>query len=278
MNQSHSSPQSCRRRCSHGLAALLPVALFAAALGIYHYNPRLYLNYILEKTRREYQVVELITWISALMASLLLGYAAVRLWRRQRKAAPPAGPTGFSPYSLWRDHSGVLVLVVLALASFFFAGEEISWGQTYLGWNTPERLGQHSVETNLHNIKAWWMPSIQGLGSVFIVTMLVLLPLAWRKREKFHLPASLEPAVAEWPVMFSVLFAFAVKEYKNLYRLTHENYESSTFYINFVEQINEHKEMLVAVSLLLYAVFRLGKVRERDGGISSAPPAANAPA
>ncbi len=46
------------------------------------------------------------------------------------------------------------VMLLLALASFYFAGEEISWGQHYFGWDTPELFGNlnRQNETNIHNI------------------------------------------------------------------------------------------------------------------------------
>lgn len=45
------------------------------------------------------------------------------------------------------------VMLLLALASFYFAGEEISWGQQYFGWETPEFLKNlnRQGETNIHN-------------------------------------------------------------------------------------------------------------------------------
>ena len=47
-------------------------------------------------------------------------------------------------------------VVLIALALFFFvaAGEEISWGQRILGFQTPELIANHNIqdETNLHNL------------------------------------------------------------------------------------------------------------------------------
>lgn len=50
-------------------------------------------------------------------------------------------------------------LVYLGLAALFFfgAGEEISWGQRILGFQTPQSLSQvnRQEEFNLHNLNAW---------------------------------------------------------------------------------------------------------------------------
>lgn len=47
--------------------------------------------------------------------------------------------------------------LLFALGSFYFAGEEISWGQHFFGWQTPETLGalNDQGETNLHNVSSW---------------------------------------------------------------------------------------------------------------------------
>jgi hypothetical protein len=47
-----------------------------------------------------------------------------------------------------------ILFVVVAIASFIIAGEEISWGQRLLGLETPEALDRinHQGETNIHNI------------------------------------------------------------------------------------------------------------------------------
>lgn len=43
------------------------------------------------------------------------------------------------------------------LGAFYFAGEEISWGQHFLGWQTPEGVAtlNDQNETNLHNMSSW---------------------------------------------------------------------------------------------------------------------------
>lgn len=48
-------------------------------------------------------------------------------------------------------------LVVAILGSIYFCGEEASWGQHWLGWETPEAMGNlnDQGETNLHNTSSW---------------------------------------------------------------------------------------------------------------------------
>lgn len=46
-----------------------------------------------------------------------------------------------------------LWLVLMILGSVYFAGEELSWGQHFVGWNTPEYWNRvnDQDETNFHN-------------------------------------------------------------------------------------------------------------------------------
>lgn len=48
-------------------------------------------------------------------------------------------------------------LLAMTLACVYFAGEEISWGQHLVGWDTPPTLRElnDQDETNLHNMSSW---------------------------------------------------------------------------------------------------------------------------
>ncbi len=48
-----------------------------------------------------------------------------------------------------------IVMLLAALAALYFAGEEISWGQTWLGFATPEGWAEinDQKEFNLHNLE-----------------------------------------------------------------------------------------------------------------------------
>lgn len=57
----------------------------------------------------------------------------------------------------WTSLAKQLVYLGLAGLFFFGAGEEISWGQRILGFQTPQTLSQvnRQEEFNLHNLSAW---------------------------------------------------------------------------------------------------------------------------
>lgn len=45
-------------------------------------------------------------------------------------------------------------LLLFSLGCVYFAGEEISWGQHFMGWSSPEFFRVHNIqsETNIHNL------------------------------------------------------------------------------------------------------------------------------
>lgn len=70
-----------------------------------------------------------------------------------------------------------------ALACFYFAGEEISWGQWLVGWDTPEPIAHlnDQQETNLHNMTSWLDQKPRALVELFIFIGGCVLPF-WHLR------------------------------------------------------------------------------------------------
>ena len=95
--------------------------VLAGLIVTYLVAPRFYLSQILEINRREGQLVERITFGSALLASILLGWTALQLGRRGERL-------------------GAAAIGVIGAAAFFFAGEEASWGQHWLGFEPPQSV------------------------------------------------------------------------------------------------------------------------------------------
>ncbi len=83
----------------------------------------------------EIGVIELGTF-AVLLPAIGLALAA---WRQQRGA-------GIRWLAWW--------LPLFALGAVYFAGEEVSWGQHFVGWSSPEFFQRHNIqnETNLHNL------------------------------------------------------------------------------------------------------------------------------
>lgn len=72
-------------------------------------------------------------------------------------------------------------LVMLGLTSFFIAGEEISWGQAFFGFETSAELAEANFqgEFNLHNSKLFQAENnfLSSLFMKLLVLYLLILPL-----------------------------------------------------------------------------------------------------
>jgi hypothetical protein len=67
------------------------------------------------------------------------------------------------------------------LACIYFAGEEMSWGQWYFGWETPDSISalNDQQETNIHNISSWFDQKPKLLVTLWIILGGLILPL-WK--------------------------------------------------------------------------------------------------
>ena len=93
-------------------------------------------------------------------------WAGIQIWRH-RRALPRAW------LAAW--------LALVSVGGFYFAGEEISWGQQLFGWSTPVEISaindQH--ETNFHNISSWFDQKPRLALELWVIVGGLLLP-AWR--------------------------------------------------------------------------------------------------
>jgi hypothetical protein len=232
------------------VSVALPVAIIVALVLTYLLAPAFYLRHVLEAYRRETQAVEIATFVFLVLAGLVLVRAVWRQAVRWR--------TGREPGSGWA--LGILVLVMLAC--FFVAGEEIDWGDSWGLWGAAAPKGDLDA-LNIHNTSA--LP-IKSLGSLFLVAVFFGLPIAWALRDRLKLPSGLGAAVPRWPVIVAMALAFGWRLIKNVYvgfvgEANLGAYSDGGLYWQFIEQINEQKELLIAAALFLYAVWRLRATR-----------------
>lgn len=112
-----------------------------------------------------------------------------------RLAAAPGQPPALR---LWH---GLFLLMLV-----FLAGEEISWGQHWFGWATPQDFAalNEQGETNLHNLPIDWIED--GPKTLVIVAMMLaggLAPLFIAlSGSGLHLPIwlmAIWPSAALWP-------------------------------------------------------------------------------
>lgn len=231
------------------LAYAWPLLVILTLVFTYVTAPHFYVSYIFQIEQRELQLVEILTFLAASMAGGLL---LISTWKFLKEP------------NYWA--AGLVGLV--ATAALFFAGEEISWGQSYLQWTTPTWWQENfSGETNLHNSRF----PVHQLSALFILGIFFLLPFSWKFRNYLNLPLALEPAIPEGPVISAIGIAFIFRELKGIYRefapLWYREVEipwiepHDQFYQEFIWGMNEYREMLVALSLLMYAGYRLAAAK-----------------
>lgn len=161
--------------------ALIPVAIAVAGLLASAVRP-LYRVLVNEDSPGE--------WLQfALLLAMVVLYArlTVTLWRSGR-----------------RGHAALFAIATAGVV--FITGEEISWGQRILGWQTPAALDDVNVqgETTLHNITG--VLGLFNLGIMAVCTVAMVLPALrwtiWRDRARgvsgylFVPPLALLPAFA----------------------------------------------------------------------------------
>lgn len=227
---------------------VVPFVLAAVPALFYLAAPEFYLRVVLNDQMREYQAVEMVTFGAALLGGVLLAIGARRLWKV--RPGPDYGPQGLRGVP---DRLGAFALVAgSALAGVFFAGEEVNWGQTFLHWGVGERMQERDITLNLHNTTD--LISIQSFGSIYVLATFVAVPLIWAFRERLNLPDAWRAAIPVLPATLAVLLGLSLSELKDVYAALTPDYKNDAHYIAFFEQLNEQKEMMIGVALMLFGV------------------------
>ncbi len=141
----------------------------------------------------------------------------------------------------------------------YFAGEEVSWGQHWLGWETPPAIAavNDQQETNLHNTSSWLdqKPRLALELWVFACAFVCF----WRPR------SSLGPIKTFWPsrpLWLVSALAIAI-------RLPERLADAGLLLHPIQEQLRwaELQEWFFAQFMLLYAVDRLLEERHSEGDL-----------
>ena len=194
----------------------------------------------------EYGLVENATWL-ILLPAIVLGGLIVR-----DRTALPAG---------WLR--GWLLLVTLGCV--YFAGEEISWGQHFFRWATPEGLARlnDQGETNLHNLTSWLDQKPRLAVELFTIVGGVLVPLWARGRYQRR-----DWQYWFWPTGIAVptaLLAGVIKLPDRLAKLL-----DAAPPLPAAISTSETQEYLIALFLLLYLASIHRRLRPmRAGGAAS---------
>lgn len=146
--------------------------LIVIVIGIYldSYNP----DYLVNTYAKEDGALENTTALMLFLGGVLMFYRFLKLGRAR---------------SAWFK----LTTLGIALAFFFGAGEEISWGQRIFNLTSSDFFLENNVqnETNFHNLEVGGVKLnklIFGQAlTVFIIVYLVIIPILYRRWGKFKL-------------------------------------------------------------------------------------------
>jgi len=151
--------------------------------------------------------------------------------------------------------------VLLALGTFFIAGEEISWGQRIFGWRTPEALEAINAqqEISVHNIYGFHQLFIYAvmLGGMYGTVMpLVGLALSAERRRSTTISLLIPP-------LFLVPAFFMPFGYR-LVRLVFrpEQYVEPGYRVFVITEFNELTELSLYFGLLVFAWLNLRRLRQ----------------
>jgi len=211
-----------------GFPVLVAISLFA----LHWYNPEYYVQEVLPEHRGWLEISHFVFPFTGLVLCLRM------LWKHNVRSWPLL----------------MAAIIVFALACFYIAGEEESWGQHAFRWTTPEaweRLNRQN-ETNLHNTSYYLNQLPQSLLQFAIVIGGIILPIVrWLVGSlKPPILAILTPANAILP---TAIIAIA---FKNLDRLQKHG---------FIEQIlpkpSEATETFFYMFICLYLIMLYRRTR-----------------
>lgn len=140
------------------------------------------------------------------------------------------------------------------LCCLYVAGEEISWGQHFLDWTTPEFWSavNDQQETNLHNTSSWLDQKPRLILLFGVVTGGLLLPLAQKYVPKL-VPERFAPIYPPHFLWLIALLAVGVKIAEKT---------GEAFGVILFERASEVEELYLYYFILLYLLVlkkRLGR-------------------
>jgi hypothetical protein len=156
-----------------------------------------------------------------------------------------------------------LVYLGLAVLFFFGAGEEISWGQRILGFQTPEPLSQvnRQEEFNLHNLSAWEASTFldpDRLFDMFWFLFAVLTPAVALVAPSFKRFAGQFIPIVFWGISLLFLYNYVwAKLAKLLFRASYA-FENISF-SQAIQEIKESNYAIIFILVGLYAIWELNK-------------------
>lgn len=157
----------------------------------------------------------------------------------------------------WVSLAKQLVYLGLAILFFIGAGEEISWGQRILGFETPEAITQvnRQEEFNIHNLTTWETRFLDAdrLFDLFWFLFAVLTPAVALVAPSFRKFAGRFIPIVFWGIGLLFLFNYVWAKLAKLIFSAAYVFER----IPFPQAVQEIKESNYAIIFILVGVFAI---------------------
>lgn len=159
-------------------------------------------------------------------------------------------------------------LILFVLAMIFFAGEDLNWGQHYLGVTPPDYFLEHNKEeeTNIHNMWPLLFNRLpRAAVNTWLVVACILVPIGWTL--PVRLTQRIVPAVL-WPdrrLMFPAFMVFAIKGLRHL----GSGVSSSQSWLLGVRH-SELEELMIMCVMVFYALMLWERLVRRGDAATAA--------
>jgi len=217
----------------------LPLALAVIIAGYIILEPKAYQFWI----ESEFGFIEIATPL-ILIPAIICG---VKIFRKRHKLPNKL-------LTFW--------FVMVTLGSVYFAGEDLSWGQHYIGWETPEHIAElnKQEETNLHNMSSWFNQKPRLALEMFVLIGGVFVA-AWRKI-KGEIFSAGGLAYWFWPgfaCLLAAVLAIVTRMPERIYKWNDHSFEFWLFPVNI--RYSEIQELYFAFFLMIYLVSVLQRLK-----------------
>ena len=170
--------------------------------------------------------------------------------------------TNFKMLSVW--------MVIFLLGAIYYAGEELSWGQHFVGWETPEQWAEinDQQETNLHNTNGLFDQVPRTLLSLGALIGGVLIPL-YRWFKHYVLDKDL---LIDWILPTFVCLPAALMTILISWQKIYETFGSEIPEALHIS-VGETKECMLALFMMMYALsiwYRNRQLRQNTSEPSAA--------
>jgi hypothetical protein len=214
-------------------------------------------NYLLSLAVPEDHYFEIVGALALFATSLLFLYG----FRLARKVLDRA----------WTSLAKQLVYLGLALLFFAGAGEEISWGQRMLGFETPEAISQvnRQEEFNLHNLTIWEASQFfdaDRLFDLFWFLLCVLIPTIALLAPSFRSWAGRYLPIVHWGISLLFLYNYLWAKFAKLIFVTAYTFDR----IPFAQAVQEIKESNYAILFILVGWSAIQELKMSTAARSSA--------